>query len=197
LIQFSYSNDGFNMSGNASRRPHPGEFESVDHAHLIGRVEGDCAIELLGGQMHWMCELAGSISTEQVDRVHAPYSWTIRQVIEHCVNAERMYGYRIMCLADGSGPTLPAWDENVSAASRFGLGNFSCLITEWGELRKSNLGLLRRLSPRAWGCSGTVAGNRASVRTLAWLAVGHLQHHLEIVENRCGVTAIRAPAMLK
>lgn len=185
------------MNRIASRRPDPSEYESPYHGELIDRVQGECAVEILTGQLHWMCELAGCISTEQVDRVHAPYHWTIRQVFEHCANAERMFGYRIMCLADGSQPTLPPWDENVSADSRFGLGNFSRLITEWGELRKSNLALLRRLSPRAWDCSGMVAGHRASVRTVAWLAAGHLVHHLEIVEKRCGVTAMRGPAMLE
>ena len=197
LTAFPSSTGVENMRRIASRRPDSSEFDSDYHGDLIGRVEGDCAIERLQGQMYWICELAGSISTEQVDRVHAPYTWTIRQVLEHCANAERMYGYRIMCLADGSEPTMPAWDENVSAASRFGLGRFSSLVTELGDLRKANLGLLQRLSPHVWDCRGTVAGNQATVRTLAWLAAGHLQHHLEIIEKRCGVTAIRAPAMLK
>ena len=185
------------MSRIASRRPEPNEFDSEYHETLIGRVEGDCAIEVLRGQLTWNCELASSISTEQVDRIHAPFRWTIRQVFEHCANAERMYGYRIMCLADGSEPDLPAWDENVSAASRFGLGNFSCLVTEWGDLRKANLGILQRLSPQCWDRQGLVSGHRATVRSLAWLAAGHLLHHLEIVEKRCGVTAIRVPSMLE
>ncbi|MCA9136916.1 MAG: DinB family protein, partial [Planctomycetales bacterium] len=185
------------MNRIASRRPDPSEYESQYHGDLIGRVQGQCAIKVLTEQLYWICELAGSLSTEQVDRVHDPYRWTVRQVFEHCANAERMYGYRIMCLADGSRPTLPAWDENVSADSRFGLGNFSQLVTEWGDLRKSNLGLLRRLSPGVWDCWGIAAGNRVSVRSLAWLAAGHLVHHLEIVEKRCGVTAMRGPAMLE
>ena len=185
------------MSRIASRRPDPSEYDSQYHGDLIGRVDGQCAIEILHQQMYWICELASSISTEQVDRIHTPYLWTIRQVLEHCANAERMFGYRIMCLADQSEPILPAWDENVSADSRFGLGNFTCLATELGDLRKANLALLRRLSPRSWDAAGTAAGHRVSVRTLAWLAAGHLQHHLEIIEKRCEVTAMRAPAMLE
>ncbi|QDV47229.1 DinB superfamily protein [Stieleria neptunia] len=185
------------MNRLASRRPESEEFDSEYHGQLIARVEGECAIAILRQQLHWICDLASSISTEQVDRIHAPYRWTIRQVFEHCANAERMFGYRMMCLADGSGPTLPNWDENVSADSRFGLGNFSCLAAELGDLRKANLGLLQRLSPRAWDGSGTVAGQRINVRALAWLTAGHLLHHFEIVENRCGVTAMRGPAMLE
>ncbi|OYP37627.1 DinB family protein [Rhodopirellula sp. MGV] len=181
----------------ASRRPQPSEFDFEIHGQLIDRVPGECAIETLGNQLYWICDLAGSISTEQVDKVHAPYSWTIRQVFEHCVNAERMFGYRMMCLADGSQPDLPGWDENVSADSRFGLGIFSRLITELGELRKANLELLGRLVPTAWDCSGTASGHRVTVRVLAWLAAGHLQHHFEIIEKRCEVTAKRTPDLVE
>ncbi len=181
----------------ASRRPEPSEMDFPYHADLIARAEGNCAMESLSNQMYWICELASSISTEQVDRIHAPYSWTIRQVFEHCANAERMYGYRIMCLADGSQPNLQEWDENVSADARFGLGNFSRLVTELGDLRKANLGLLQRLSPRVWNHWGMAAGHHVTVRSMAWLAVGHLQHHFEIVEKRCEVTARRGPVMVK
>lgn len=185
------------MSRIASRRPEPSEFDHQYHGDLIDRVQGDDALEVLGAQMYWICELASSISTEQVDRVHAPYTWSIRQVFEHCTNTERLFGYRIMCLADGSHPALQGWDENVSADSRFGLGNFSHLVTEMGDQRKANLGILRRLNPRAWDCAGSVEGHKVTVRTLAWLLAGHLQHHFEIIENRCKITAIRKPPMLK
>ncbi|WP_253155397.1 DinB family protein [Stieleria tagensis] len=181
----------------ASHRPESSEFENPYHGELIGIVDGDCAIEQLRGQLHWICELAASISTEQVDRIHPPYQWSVRQVMEHCANAERMYGYRIMCMADGSEPSLPNWDENVSADSRFGLGNFTRLAKELSQLRSANLELLERLCPHSWDCVGSVAGNHLSVRALAWLAAGHLQHHFEILEKRCQVTAIRVPAMLE
>ncbi|MEM6468680.1 MAG: DinB family protein [Planctomycetota bacterium] len=186
-----------NSSRRVSRRPSEDEYESEYHAGLIERVEGDCAIEALTDQLYWICELASSLSTEQLDRLHSPYKWTVRQVFEHCTNTERLFGYRMMCLADGTAPDLPDWDENASAESRFGLGNFSKLIAELGDLRKSNLLFLERLSPRCWDHIGTASGHRVSVRTIAWLAAGHLLHHLEIVENRCSVTAKRSGRMIE
>ncbi|MEO1529371.1 MAG: DinB family protein [Planctomycetota bacterium] len=185
------------MNRIASRRPAEGETEQPYYHGLIGRLEGDCAVQVLKDQLFWICELASSISTEQVDRVHAPYQWTIRQVFEHCANAERLHGYRLMHLADGSEPSLPDWDENVSADSRFGLGNFSHLVTELGDLRKANIRLLERISPRAWDCRGVVSGNALTVRVLAWLLAGHVHHHFEIVEKRCGVTPSRKPSMVE
>ena len=185
------------MTRIASRRPKQDEFDFDRYGELIDRVDSSCALTALREQLYWICELASSISTEQVDRVDPPYRWTIRQVFEHCANTERLFGYRIMCLADGSRPNLPGWEENVSADSRFGLGNFSRLTTELGDLRKANLQLLERLVPAAWDRQGTVAGHRVTVRVLAWLTAGHLLHHFEIVEKRCGVTAKRKPNMVE
>lgn len=173
----------------ASRRPSEDEYDSEYHEQLIHLVPGHCVLKALRQQQQWFNQTSQLISTEQVDRIHSPYEWTVRQVFEHCVNTERLQGYRMMAMADGSQPTLPNWDENVSAASRFGLGNLTRLIDEWNHLRQANVDLLVRVTPRAWQAAGKVAGHRITVRALAWVMAGHLQHHLQIVEKRCGITA--------
>ncbi|MEM9589073.1 MAG: DinB family protein [Planctomycetota bacterium] len=181
------------MSRIVSRRPSDQEIPTEYLGKLIRYVQGDCVLEALSGQQHWLCELAGSISTEQVDRVHPPYQWTVRQVVEHCVDVERLFGHRIMCLASGGLTDLPQWDENVAADSRFGLGHFSHLITELGALRQANTLLLDRIGPRVWENTGQLSGNSVSVRLLAWVMAGHLHHHLQIIEQRCNVTVGRGP----
>ena len=165
------------------------------HAALIDKPEGDCAIEALHDQSYWICELASSISVEQIDRIHQPYGWTIRQVFEHCANAERVFGYRMMRFAAGDATDLPGWDENAYADSRFGLGNFVHLVTELGALRQANVMMLRRLTPSAWDRGGIADGQRVTVRALAWIAAGHIHHHFEIVESRCGISVDRAPTI--
>lgn len=184
------------MNQNASRRPTRSEYTAEYHDLLIKKVAGDCASKVLDEQLHWLCELASRLSTEQVDKIHPPYSWTIRQVFEHCANAERVFGYRMLRLAAGDQTSLPNWDENMYADSRFGLGNFGQIIREIGSLRSANVLLLRRLVPQAWDRSGEVAGGPVTVRAIAWIAAGHLAHHLEIVEKRCGVAVDRKPPTL-
>ncbi|NND97702.1 MAG: DinB family protein [Pirellulaceae bacterium] len=181
------------MKPKSSRRPEPTELTQDYHRDLIQRVEGDCVISVLADQMYWLCELASSLSTEQVDRVHAPYQWSIRQVFEHCGNAERVFGYRMLRIAAGDETDLPSWDENAYADRRFGLGNFVHIVTELGDLRRSNVMLLRRIIPAAWDQIGSVDRDRISTRAIAWIAAGHLQHHLEIVEKRCGIRVDRMP----
>lgn len=178
----------------ASRRPGPDEYTSERHEEWIREVPGDCAIAALDSQQTWLRELSGHLSTEQVDKIHPPYAWTVRQVIEHCADAERVFGYRMMRFAAGDGADLQDWDENFSANSRFGLGNFGHLVRELEVLRESNVLLLKRLVPRAWDRIGTVDGAGISVRALAWLAAGHLQHHFAIIEQRCGLSVPRTPA---
>lgn len=177
----------------ASRRPADTETLSEYQKLLIEQLQGDCVLTVLDDQMFWLCELASSLSTEQVDKIHSPYGWTIRQVMEHCADAERVFGYRMLRLAAGDTTSLPGWDENVYAESRFGLGNFGQLISEIGALRTANLILLRRIVPQAWDRSAEIDGGVVTVRAIAWIAAGHLQHHLQIVEKRCGIAVQRTP----
>lgn len=164
---------------------------SAYHRELIRRVPGDCVLEVLQGQLFWLCELSGHLSTEQVDRVHPPYGWTIRQVFEHVADAERVFGERMMRIASGDPLDLPNWDENACAASRFGLGGFGHLVSEIAVLRQANLLLLRRVVPKAWDRVGKVNGQPLSLRAAAWFTAGHLLHHFEIVEGRCGLRVRR------
>lgn len=180
------------MNRNASRRPDPAEFKSEYHGQMIRQVEGDCILKIMDRQMFWLCELASHLSTEQIDKLHPPYGWTIRQVIEHCADAERVFGYRMLRIAAGDTTSLPGWNENDYANSRFGLGTFAGLVGELGYLRQANLSLLRRIVPRAWDRAAEVDGGRITVRSIAWVAAGHLQHHLRIVEQRCGTATEQA-----
>ncbi len=180
------------MNRIASRRPKADEYTADYHGQLIGQVEGESVLRVLDDQLFWLCELASHLSTEQVDKVHLPYAWTIRQVFEHCADAERVFGYRMLRIAAGDETALPGWNENQYADSRFGLGNFGSLVSEIGVLRQANLLLLRRIAPNCWDRAAEVDGGRVTVRAIAWIAAGHLQHHLAIVEKRCQIMVARS-----
>lgn len=181
------------MNRIASRRPESDEYSSEYHQGLIQRVRGDCVLGVLECQLHWLRNLSDHLSTEQIDKIHSPYGWTIRQVFEHCADSERVFGYRMLRLAAGDQTSLPGFDENQYADSRFGLGNFAGLIGELELLRQANLLLLRRIVPAAWDRAAEVDGGRVTVRALAWVTAGHLQHHLKIVEQRTGITGMTDP----
>jgi hypothetical protein len=177
----------------ASRRPTPEEWTFPYHGDLLAKQPGHCALNVLESQMYWLCELASHLSTEMVDKIHSPYTWTIRQVFEHGADAERIFGYRILRLAAGDTTPLAGWDENAYADARFGLGSFSNLVSEWGDLRKANLRLLRRIEPRCWNHAGEMSGGRVTLRAVAWITAAHLNHHFEIVQRRTGLDVDRSP----
>lgn len=185
------------MSRIASRRPAPDELPdpltdpyrraAVDH------TPGDDVLMVLDDQLFWLCELAGQLSPMVVDVVHPPYRWTIRQVFSHGIETERVFGFRMQSIAAGDPAPMAGFDQDDYAAAKYGLGNFSNLVTEWGYTRMANLLLLRRIAPRCWDHSGTFEGGTYTLRTVAWLTAGHLRHHLDIVEQRIGRTVRRAP----
>lgn len=176
-----------------SRRPSAEDLSVSGHWSYVEGVKGDCVLKVLSDQLYWICELSGCLSAELVDRIHAPYAWTVRQAVEHCVDAERIFGDRMLRIAAGDPTNLPAWDENAYADARFGLGNLSHLISELGNLRQANLLLLGRIIPTAWSRVGRVDSHPITPRGIAWLAAGHLQHHFEIIEQRCEISPQRGP----
>lgn len=174
------------MSTLVSGRCQPHEIAADYHRGLIEATPGSDVLEVLQEQRGWLQEVAAAVGPDQVDQVHAPYGWTLRQVFAHCADAERVFGYRMLRYAAGDATELPGWDENFYADSGFGLGDFERLVSELDLLRQTNLLLLQRLEPGCWDRSGTAEGKRLSVRALAWLTAGHLRHHLLIVQKRLG-----------
>ncbi len=162
-------------------------------ADWVARLSGDFIRDELESQLYWVCELPGCLAASQLDCVHPPYRWTIRQVFEHCVDTERFLAAAITRTAAGEDVALPDWDHEAYAAARFGLGNMRDLVSELGYLRLAMVHQLRRMRPPAWDRTALFLGQPISVRGLAWTAAGHLHHHFEIVERRCGVRAARTP----
>ena len=167
-----------------SRRP--GDHECFDyHRDYVAKVpEGDI-VETLRMQAESVPAFIRAIAAEQLEVIHPPYGWKIRTVLEHCCDAERVFGYRILRFATGDKTDLPGWDENHYAACGYGdAPDVASLADEFASLRNANLALLTRLSDAAWDEMGTADGRGVSVRTLAWLMAGHWLHHEAILEKR-------------
>ena len=166
-----------------NQRPIEAE-HSKYHQTLISLVSGDI-LATLEQQADSIPAFVHSIPSESSDIVHAPYGWTVRQVIEHCIDAERVFGYRILRFATGECVDLPGWDENFYAASGCGPhADLDALADEYVATRRSNIALVRRLASEAWDRAGTADGNPYSVRSIIWLMAGHWIHHEAILRKR-------------
>ncbi len=121
----------------------------------------------------------------QGDVCHAPYTWTVKEVVGHLTDGERVFGYRALRFGRGDTTPLPSFDENpyVKAAGYERL-TLAEVVSEYEAARRSNLFLFRNFPAAAWSRVGTAAGNPVSVRALAYIIVGHTRHHGAILRKR-------------
>jgi hypothetical protein len=169
-----------------SRRPNETEVFSYQRNYVAKVPDGDI-LTTLEHQAESVRQFVRDIPASELDVVHSPYGWSVRTVIEHCCDAERVFGYRALRFATGEAVELPGWDENHFASCGYGgRGTSADLAGEFYHTRYSNLCLLKRLQPSVWDLFGTANGMQAAVRTLAWLMAGHWLHHEEILLKRLG-----------
>jgi len=119
---------------------------------------------------------------------YAPGKWSVRQVMCHLADAERIMAYRALRIARGDATPLPGFDENAyapeSGADAVALAE---LVAEFADVRRASLALFRHLPADAWVRRGTASESPFSVRALAWVLVGHPIHHLAVLRERYGV----------
>lgn len=166
-------------------RPQPGEYADYAAAD-IAAVPGDDAVEALA-------RLAQETRTTflfledaaESGFAYAPGKWTVKQVLGHLVDDERIFAYRLLCVARGEENELPGFDENCYAThAEFERRPLEDLLVDYGAVRAATLALLRGLPPSAWTRRGRVNGYECSVRGLAFHIAGHELHHLRILRER-------------
>lgn len=137
-------------------------------------AESDATLALLRG-----------VGDADANRLHPPYTWTVRQVLGHVIDAERIFGYRALRLARADATPLPGFDENAYAeAANFNDHPLAALLAEYEAVRRGHVLMFRHLPAAAWDRRGVVSGYDISVRDLAQVILGHERHHLAIVRKR-------------
>lgn len=125
------------------------------------------------------------ISEEQSYHRYAPDKWTIKEVVGHMADTERIFAYRMLCIARGEQASLPGFDENAYVGGgHFNKLAFDALVEELAGVRQSTISLCRTIHDEAWTRIGSANGNPISVRALAYSLLGHELHHLNIVKDR-------------
>lgn len=155
------------------------------YSTYIDRITSDDVAGELASQLEPTLRLAATISEEQSLHRYAPDKWSIRQLLNHVTDIERVFVYRALCFARGFDTPLPGFDENLAvpaaAADRI---SWASHIEEFRTVRAATLSLFRNLPPEAWRRSGIASGNPVTVRALAYIIAGHLAHHTAILQER-------------
>lgn len=154
----------------------------------VARVQDDDVLIAFERQPTEIGRALATVSKERAGFRYAPDKWTVREVLGHLIDCERVFGYRVMCMARGDATPLPGFDENGYAAhaghDRYPLAE---LLAEFEALRRSHVSMLAHLDGDALVRAGTANGHRVSVRALIFIMVGHVRHHLAILATRYGI----------
>lgn len=167
-----------------SGRPVPGEYAAYA-ADDIARVHGDDATSTLAAQRDQVVALLSPLDDDAVNGVtYAAGKWTLKDVLAHLADDERIFGYRILRIARGDSRELDGFDEKrYAVAAEASARQWSTLLRDYAAVREATLTLLYGLSPAAWHRRGIVNGYEASVRGLAFHIAGHELRHLRAIRE--------------
>jgi hypothetical protein len=125
------------------------------------------------------------IHTSRETYSYAPGKWTVAQVLQHTIDAERIFAYRALRIARGDKTPLPGWEENDYAAlATAGHRTLLDLTEEILAVRKASTLLLVSFTDDCWDRTGTANGRTIDVLTLTYLIVGHMRHHMNLLTER-------------
>jgi uncharacterized damage-inducible protein DinB len=175
-----------------SGRPQPGEYAAYAQADF-DRVAGEDAIAALDASSDETIAVFGSVTDAQAGGVtYAPGKWTLKEVLGHLIDDERIFAYRALCVARNEPRELAGFDEkSYVEAAGFEQRTFDDLLAEYRTVRASTIALLSSMTGEQWLRRGTVNGYEASVRGLAFHIAAHELHHLRIVRERYLTARVR------
>jgi hypothetical protein len=151
----------------------------------IDRITNPDVLSVLEAQLDPALKFLHTISEEKSLSRYAPGKWTIRQAMGHINDTERMFVFRAMWFARGFEAPLPSFEQEIAVAgAQSDAVSWARHIQEFGEIRRATLSFFRNLPSEAWSRTGTASGNPFTVRALAYIAAGHLDHHLAILRER-------------
>ena len=165
-------------------RPQPTEAASYYYTY-IDRVPGDDIVDVLGRQLEESVDFLSEISEEQSLHRYAPDKWSIRELLGHINDTERVFLFRALWFARGFQDPLPSFDQEIGfKAAESDKVSWANHVNEFRAIRSATLAFFRNLPEDAWLRSGIASDNSVSVRAIAYIVAGHLTHHLAIVRER-------------
>lgn len=165
-------------------------------ADYISRIPpGTDVLDLLARQREETLALFDTVPEARGAHRYAPGKWSVKQVLVHLSDTERIMAYRALRIGRGDPTPLPGFDEEAYApVSGADAQPLAALVAEWGEVRQATVSLFRHLPPEAWGRRGIASEVPLSVRALAWIIAGHVRHHLGVLAERYGLPAAPSAA---
>ncbi len=166
--------------------PRPAPDESAEFYHgYISEVPGDRIGTYLRDQLAELDRLVSPLDDERAKARYAPDKWSVKEVLGHLADSERIFSYRLLRIARNDATPLPGFDENAYVpAGEFDTRPLASIIAELRALRASTIALMEGVGADAWARRGQASGKSISARALAYIIAGHMTHHTRVLRER-------------
>jgi uncharacterized damage-inducible protein DinB len=165
-------------------RPQPDEY-APNYERYIAKLQDQDILAILDQQRRQMLLLLSSRSEADGDLCYAPGKWSVKQVVGHICDSERVFAYRALRFSRGDQTQLPGFDENAWAEhAPWAHRHMEDLIEDYIAVRRATVSLFRNLDEAAWNRRGNANGHEVTVRALAYIIAGHELHHRTMLEER-------------
>jgi DinB superfamily len=175
-------------------RPTESEYAPYYQSY-IDRVSESDILPVLRSQMDELDVLLERVEPHQETFRYGEGKWSIREIVGHLIDTERVFGYRALCIARGEKQNLPGFDQNdYMATAPYNGIDLEDLLSELRLIRLGNVAMLRTLDEEAWSRVGVANNNEVSVRALAFIMAGHVRHHMNVLRERYLIAQPQSPS---
>jgi uncharacterized damage-inducible protein DinB len=166
------------------KRPEPTEYAEF-YGTYVSKVPGNDVLGVLESQRVQMLQLFAGRSERDGSFRYAPGKWTVKEVLGHITDTERIFTYRALRIARGDQTPLPGFEQDDFVKNgAFSARSLAGLAEEFALVRSASLALFRSFPEEAWPRKGTASQKEVTVRALAFITAGHQIHHRLILEER-------------
>ena len=172
------------MSQAAATKPAPTEHAPA-FSHYVSLVaEGDI-IQTLEQQLENSLSLLRTIPSDKANFRYAPDKWSVKELLGHLIDSERIFSYRALSFARNDQTNLPGYEQDdYVREGNFDSRDFTELVEEFATIRRATIQLFRPLNETEWLRHGKANDNDVSVRALAYIIAGHELHHISVLRSR-------------
>ncbi len=165
-------------------RPQPGDY-AASYEPYVSKTEDNTVAELMSKYNEPLLKFYTSLPEEKADHHYAEGKWTVKELLLHIIDAERIFSYRALRIARKDQTPLPGFDENTyTPASKASARTFQSIKDEFTAVRKATDILLGTFDNEQLSEKGTASNQPVTVNAIAFIIYGHMIHHMQVLQER-------------
>ena len=165
-------------------RPNESEY-APSYQGYVNQVNESDILPVLRAQMDDLDVLLERVAPDRETYRYDEGKWSIREIVGHLIDGERVFGYRAYCIARGEKQNLPGFDQDdYMVTAPYHHIELEDLLSELRLIRLGNIAMFRTLDEESWSRVGTANENQVTVRAIAFIMAGHVRHHMKVLRER-------------